>query len=91
MRIVADLLAGIHQVQRIEDIFDLLEDSIQRSVLRAQKTGARQSVAVLTTDRAADVEHGLIKITSDRFESRRVGRRGVRQKRSQVNLSRRRM
>ena len=64
VRVVADDLAGVEQVQRVEGVLDLAEDGDQVAVLPAEELGAHQAAAVLARDRAAEVEGGLVDLAS---------------------------
>src|SRR5437868_12988285 len=91
MRIVRENFAGVEQVLRIEDLFYLREDIVQRAVLLADEGRTRQAHAVFTADRSAALEHEAIQIAGDRLElPGRLGS-GRRQKGPQVHLPGRRV
>src|SRR5690606_11266378 len=67
-RIIADDLARIEQVVGIENVLDLLEDSVQSSILRANEGRPGKTVAVFTADDATQRKRGLVQLSGNRFE-----------------------
>ena len=89
MRIVAEHLSRIQQVVRIENRFDLLEDSVKLAVLRPEECRARQSKSMFSADRTSHGKCSVIKLAGQIFHPARI-RRGW-QEGSHVHLPRRGM
>ena len=76
MGVVADDLAGVEQVERVEGVLDLAEDLEEVAELAAEELGPGQPAAVLARDRAAEVERGLVDLGRQRLELGEVARVG---------------
>ena len=87
MRIVGQHLAGIEQVERIEDVLDLLKDAVQLAVLRPEESGARQTETMLTADRTADRQCRVIEVTREGLQTRAVLRSWQWKERTDVQLT----
>ena len=74
VRIVADDLARIELVLRVEGILDLAEDLDQLAVLLAQELGARQAAARGARDRPAGLDDDVVEPGGQRFQLGPVAR-----------------
>ena len=68
MRVVADDLARIELVQRVESILDLAEDLNQLAVLLAEELGAGQAAALGAGDGPAGLEHDVVNAAGQRLQ-----------------------
>ena len=87
--IMAENFIGIEQMIRIEKGLDLLEDSIQFTILRLEERRSRETKPMLATDRPADRNCRVIEISRQFLQKGRIEWR--RQERPHVELTDRRM
>ncbi len=74
MGVVADDLARIELILRVEGIFDLAEDLDQLAVLLAQKLRAGQAAALGARDRPAGLDDDVVNPAGQRFQLGPVAR-----------------